>query len=495
LNLKAAIKGTSREWLFVYLIFFAHLSLYWLPQINLEWAFSDAIIFFQTGQQSLIERYFSNQANTLGISYSSFILAKFLPALKVEFLPRIFSAMGVILLGSALIRLSTILQMKGSVFLLIILVLTNPLIWVYSGRGTADFLPAAMALFSVSLLWDKSVGPIGIAAAILTFSMAIILKYHAIILLPIIWVEALTRPKVEFRFVFLRLSIVSALILLGPCLYIYYIYLKFGFWIIPSNFETVHQISLSSFLTNLVGYFSYLSGLLFPLTVFSLLGRILSVRSLAQMTAVLTLLFLFGYYLLVLLAGEMKFGPLDQHLNEKMMYGILCMCIAPLCFTIRDCYLAYKDNRERIRLLICIVFGIVFFIAVLSMSRPSQRYLLFILPMAYYFIMIYIDKSKLITASVIGLFVLLNAFVGISQYATGIAANELVQEIRSRNLMNVTNPGAILGHAGNLFPHGSSSTMEYEVVNGQSPEQLFFAESSPTPFVRKVFSVVPIIKE
>ena len=113
--------------------------------------------------------------------------------------------------------------MKGSVLMLIILVLTNPLIWVYSGRGTADFLPAAMALFSVSLLWDKSAGPIGIAASILTFSMAIILKYHAIILLPIIWFEALTRPKVECRFVFLRLSIISALILLGPCLYIYYI--------------------------------------------------------------------------------------------------------------------------------------------------------------------------------------------------------------------------------------------------------------------------------
>lgn len=477
------------EWVLVAAACVAHLALYWLPQINLEWAFSDALLYFHDGDARRIDRYFAVQANTLGLSYSSFLVSKLLPGLDATYVPRLLSSLGILALGSALIRFGRMLELNRSDSLLVMLVLINPVVWIYSGRGTADFLPTALVLFSVSLFWGKTTGLSGYATAIITFSLAILLKYHAALLLPILWIEALSRANVDYKAVLLRLLATSALVLIGPCLYVFLMRDTFGFWITPPVFQKAFQVSVSSFATNLVSYLGYLSLLLLPLTLLSLMDRLLNPRTRMRLVLLLTAVFLVGYVALNP-EGEMNFGPFDRYLNEKLVYGFLCVCAGLLILVLQDCFRAHKHPETR-RLLACIAAGIVFFLAMLSLTRPAQRYLLFVLPFAYYFLTIHAGKRKILVGATILLMASINVYVAFSQYATGSASRELVQKLEASGLIADTSPEIILGHVGNEFPFSGALKKKYIVVEGHRPDQLLSAESSPIPFVRRVYAVIP----
>jgi hypothetical protein len=138
--------------------------------------------------------------------------------------------------------------------------------------------------------------------------------------------------------------------------------------------------------------------------------------------------------------------------------------------------------------------GILVFVGILSGTRPAQRYLLFVLPLLYFFVPGILRASKVLTWVTLGCYVAINGFIALSQIATGNAAAELTQKIAAAGLIEDTDPGAIAGHTGNQFPADSltdSTTKKYTVIAGTSSTQLFFAESRPAPFVRKVYSLVP----
>jgi hypothetical protein len=48
-----------------------------------------------------------------------------------------------------------------------------------------------------------------------------------------------------------------------------------------------------------------------------------------------------------------------------------------------------------------------------------------------------------------------------------------------------------MGSTGNAFPV-KIKKQKYTVIVGESPKQLFYAESNPAPFIRRVYSVVPV---
>lgn len=476
--------------LLILAVFGVHLSLLWLPPINLEWAFFDVIRFFETDDMRYADRYFSVQANPLGLSYASFLLSRLLPGLDVEYAPRVLSALGVLLLGYALVRLGRALQLRRDMTVLLLLVLVNPLVWVYSGRGTADFLPAALALFSVSLLWDKSTGAFGTVTALCALSLAILLKYHAVLLLPMIWIEALSRPHVDYRSQWVRLCVGSALVLAGPCLYIYFVHLYFGFWLVPPKLQAAFEISPSAFLTNLTSYFGYLSLLLLPLNLLSVVGRLSNARSVVRVALVACALFLLGYFVLRP-DGEMNFGPFDRFLTEQFANGLICISAGLFILVLLDGYRAQKHHAETLRLMACMAVGIAIFLAALSLTRPAQRYLLFVLPMAYFFLAVHLHKRTAYIVATVLLLVSINALIGISQYATGSAAREVVQKLRAGGLIDDTYPGAILWHAGNAFSISAPAKRHHVVAEGHRPGELFCATSAPVPFIRREFCVIP----
>lgn len=472
-------------------VFALHIAFYWLPLVNLEWAFSDAALFFETQEKILIDRYFSQQANTLGIPYLAYLVHKIIPIFNIELAPRFLSISGFILLGVSLIRLNSLTGKSNNQVLLLILVFLNPLIWTFGGRGTADFFPAILALFSITLFLDKKPHLLKMTLAIFTFSIAITLKYHAILLLPVIWLEAITRTGQPIKIVLIQMILITTAILIIPALYIYFIQQQYGFWLTPPIFQDTHQLRISSAFSSFISYAGFLTLLLLPFSIFLIWNRIHSLTDFVKTISIAVIFFLAGYFFIES-NNEMNFGPLDPYLGAQFTGGILCLCAGLFFLTMIDGLAAIHDNNEAKRILICIMTGILIFIVVLSFTRPAQRYLLFILPLAYLFISHHFRTNKLLVASIILLSIFMNTYILISQYAAGKAALELTQKLEKLDLISTTNPAFITSYTGNAFPLNMYSNKRNIVIVGQHPKQLFYVENSPLPFIRKTFSVIPI---
>ena len=183
----------------------AHLAFIDLPTINFEWAFPDAARYFGLHQQELLMRYFEVEANPLGVPLLAYIIHLILPFLKIDIIPRLLAISGFALLAFALLRINECVGLVLSAPLLTAIIFLNPLIWTFGGRGTADFFPAALALCAVALFWDTPDTARKRILAIALFGLAIIMKYHAVLLLPLVWLEALSRPGANHKRALVRL--------------------------------------------------------------------------------------------------------------------------------------------------------------------------------------------------------------------------------------------------------------------------------------------------
>ncbi len=464
-----------------------HLCLLWLPTINLEWAFITAARYFESGDPALLARYHEVQANTLGVPYLAHLLGMF-PGLDITTAPRILSAIATLLLAGALYRFSSLLG-SGPSTLLLALVLLNPLIWTFSGRGTADFLPAALALFSLTGLLARKPGTVATTFCCLLFGIAITLKYHAAFLLPIIWLEALSRGVSSGMLIttLRRTALVCAI----PLGYLILVRHNLGFWVTPPAFQDALgvRLSIGTWLTNFVAYLGYLGLLLFPVLLTGVAARA-SGAGAVRWSAAGVLLFVTGYWLLTP-AGEMNLGPLDAFVRPDLLHGALCVFAGLFCAAASRQLRDRGLDHERRRVLLVILLGCLAFVAILSISRPSQRYLLFILPLA--FLLLPTPGTRPwahVFAATLVAYGLLNSFVATKQYATGIAALQMVEEITERGLLDVTDPGIILGHAGDRFPSLAPEMARYTVVPGRRDDALVYTENSPLPLIRQGFSLV-----
>lgn len=477
-------------------VIFIHLILIQLPSINLEWAFSNVVLFFETHQAALLESYFIMQANTLGIPYLAWIIHPLLPFIDLELLPRFVSLFGLVILGAALIRLNQILGNKANPYVLLIVVFLNPLIWVFSGRGTADFFPAALAIFSLSLFLEDKRSTSHLILAILTLGIAVTLKYHAILLLPLIAMTQFSTPSTTGFFQrSIKIALITIAILILPIMYLIMVKESFGFWLTPPTFQRAHKLefSINFVITNFISYAGYLALLLAPFSMITIWQHIKTKTELIKMFIAAVLLFLIGFYA-IKPTGEMNFGPLDAYLHAGVISGMFCIFAAILLLTLKNGVDHYRDNKEAHRKLLCCALGVLIFIGILSFTRPAQRYLLFVLPFLYLFIPQLLQKEKILTWMTLGIYIALNIFVTLSQMATGNAAMHLTRMIEEKGFINETAPGAIISHTGNHFPIDAltgESPKKYTVIAGTHPKQLFFADSHPAPFIHKTYAIVP----
>jgi hypothetical protein len=471
----------------------AHLLLYRLPPINQEWAFVDAARYFETHQPDFLARYFSVQANTLGVPFLVYAIHKAISFLEIGSIPRLLAASGFIFMGAALVRINRLTGSKIDPIILLAAVFLNPLIWTFGGRGTADFFPAALALFSLSLFWDREVGVGRLGIAILMFGIAITLKYHAMILLPIVWIEALTRAEMTFKRTFLKLTLCTILILLLPVGYLFTVKENFGFWFAPAAFQNMHHMDFNpSFVAkNFIAYMGYLALLCFPLSFFFIRQQVRGWRRMRRFIGMIMGFFLAGYIFLTP-SAEMNFGPLDMYLNARVTGGIFAACAWIFQLILWKGILIYRNDKNANRLMVCCALSILIFVGCLSVTRPTQRYLLFVLPLLYFFILPSLAGYGRLLFATLLLCVLINLYIGLNQFATGSAAMDLTRKIERGGLINVTNPGVIIGHTGNFFPVDVTANKKYIIVAGRSPQSLLFSESHPLPFVRKTFSLISV---
>ena len=436
-------------------------------------------------------RYFEVEANPLGVPLLAYIVHLILPFLKIDIIPRLLAISGFAFLALALLRISERVGITLSAPLLIAIIFLNPLIWTFGGRGTADFFPAALALCAVALFWDAPDSALRSFLAIVVFGLAIIMKYHAVLLLPLVWLEELSRPGVNLKNALVRLCAISCAILVGPAIYIVVVKQSLGFWLTPPLYQRIlHPLLAPTFvITNFVSYSGYFGLLLIPFSFLPLWKLAHSRSGIVKIIGAGLLLFTLGFFIVVP-NGEMNFGPLDAYLTPHIVGACFALCAGLLPLCIADGIQRESANPSNRRYKICLAVGIFLFIGVLSFTRPAQRYLLFVLPLAYVFVARAMVGRKLMAALVIVVSIALNGYIYVNQLAKGQASAEMMRQITDDGYLPLTDPGPLLLQDGDQFPLQYDAPNRYIVVQGKAADAIVTVNKRPLPLVHKAYSLV-----
>ncbi len=481
----------------------AHLSLLDLPTVNWEYAFSEGARYFSDGDPRHLQQYFNHEANTLAVPWLAFVIGRLLPGLDIDHLPRLVSVLGIPFLTYGLLRINREMaqrvnpNLQVNPNLLVSLVLLNPLVWTFAGRGTADFLPAALGVFALSLFWSgdeqSRFGLWRVASASTVLGLAAVLKYHAILLLPGVAVEIAIRRTPQFKRMLIEWTVAAApaLIVLGA--YLLAVRIEFGFWLAPPLFVQRHGLNLADWPDNVLGYAGYLILITIPLSLAIPWppSRNFSTRYSAA-TLLLTAAFVLGYFFLSD-RGEMNLGPLDRYISKSVVNGALAMLSAILPIRLAMAVNVPTNSARVMALSVGTATTIVLFILALSPTRPAQRYLLFVIPLFYFFLLAPPRHHRMTIMGAILFSVVLDVYILLNQVASGVASEEMVQRIAALGLLSTTDPGLIEGNVGYRFFPYRDEQKSYAVVAGDvvgAIAEVHYSVFPGVPFIGKSYSLV-----
>lgn len=475
--------GRNSYYMLVLGMLMVHLPLIFLPSVNQEFAFADAAQYFISHEQVLLDQYFAYQANTLGIPWLAGQVSSIFSAMDTLTVLRLMSLSGIVLLAAGFLRISLYTGELASASLLGILLL-NPLVWTYSGRGTADFLPAAVGIFAISLALGEDRKLSRILTSGILLGIASVLKYHelsmSLILFALLW------SKNQARWACITTLAVTAIALVVTGFYLVKVRTLFGFWVTPERFQHVLGLNLSNFTSNFIAYAGYLVMLTAPFSLFFPEGRRLLLRHWKFLLPLAMILILAGAYW-IKDNGEMNLGPLDRWVSKSAVSGIFLLlslaCVIPLVDHASE--RANKDSYRKALGLAVLVILLVF-----SVSRPAQRYLLPILPIFLLALPRSVFRLPVVVPFMFIAFAVVDAFISYSQWCTGTAAERMTVAIERAGHISLTDPGAIEHHVGNRFRHADRSNVRFVVVQGRERGAIITVESGFS-FARKSFSLVP----
>jgi hypothetical protein len=383
----------------------AHLLMLWLPFVNEEGAFNSAAEFFRSGDVAAIQRYFNAEANTVVVAaLGSFLSSVFNVA--PDYGCRLLSILCIGVLAAAIWSMAST-SVRSASLALPALILLNPVVWTFAGRGTADFVPMSLAAGSIALFWRARTSNWVLVSAILIFALAALTKYHVVLLLPMVALSPDESQTPRFRAVILGCTTVVSMVALVS--YNIAIFDRFGFWITPPQFAMALSPTITNFFNNLIRYGGYLALLAFPFSLRSAFSRSTTL-SFGMKVAIIAVVFGIGFALPPS-AGEMNFGPFDRWVGDRLSGAVLAAMFAILILSFID--------FDGSRIDFAVIASVLLFLIVLSVSRPAQRYLILVLPFYYLHLARDIDVKRWFSA-VIATIVVLNVFIAVSQNKFGI---------------------------------------------------------------------------
>ena len=465
-------------------IFFAlHCMMIFLPSINLEFAFVDASRYFQTGNRQLIEQYFQVQANTLGLPFISWITSNFLPSVDMLVLIRLLSTFGIIFLGAGILNFCEFLKREDSTYLLV-LILLNPLAWVYAARATADFLPMALGLFAISLVLTKNLNIFYFIGAGILLGIAAALKYHEIflilILIPCLWNQQAHSLQLKPFFI---VGFIASTIL---GLFLIVVYNNFGFWVAPPIYQSIHGLNIGNTINNFFLYIGFLILLCAPASLIILNLKSFFLRYKYHLIIGTGLVFIVGF-LGFQDTGELNLGPLERFTNKNIMAGVFLVLSGFFLLPFMEKSKTRSENIFNALLAIAILI----IIAAFSLTRPSQRYLLVVMPFFFFLIPHKVISNKKIFIISALTYVLINIYIAYSQWCTGTSAIRMVEALQGAGLMDASMPGVIQGHVGNKFKTDLQTPRKYIVILGDDPNAIIKVESGLS-FAKKTLSLIEV---
>lgn len=357
-------------------IVIAHLGTLWLPFVNQEGAFNAAARYFLTGDAAAVQAFFDSDANTLTMSAVGAALARLL-GIGADWGCRIVALLGFAVMAAALYAMVAQARLGG--WVLAAAILLNPLIWVFAGRGTADFPPLAFALAGVAICWRAQGAAMALAGAVV-FAFAALLKYHAVLLLPLVALAPAASQSIRFRAAMLAGAAAIAVAALAA--YNIAVFRAFGFWLTSPKWVIEHGLTAQHVVTNIVHYGGFLALLAMP---FSLQGALADPAGRSVKLAAIGVAALAGA-LLPASTGEMNFGPFDRWVGAGFSGIVLAGLFAVFVLSLVGRPQTLRDRG--------LAGAITLVILVLSFSRPAQRYLIFVLPFYVLYLSARIDARR-----------------------------------------------------------------------------------------------------
>ena len=426
--------------------------------MNLEYVFALATQSFHDPEAKQgISTYFSMQANPLGYVWFSSVFHFLAGEPEGYWSYRLASLSGLVaIIGAGAILTSSLKSIRTGEFnLWCALVTFSPIIWLFSGRATADVLPVGLLLLGFALVFISEKKPLYEWLASILFLLAIIVKYHALLMAPgfmyIFWCQ----NQCQLNAAWVRKCVQFFLLpLLGVIAYSWVIYNQYGFILAPEGQS--HKIEPTQFFKNFSLYSSFLGVLLAPLgliCIFSvrknLPGKLWVLLGIGLGLGVWTETNPLGFQ-----SGEMNYGPLDGFLNGSLVLLVKGLGGIFFVFLIVDCFLEAKTNKNAVAGFFLTVA--LPYLLICSFSRPAQRYLVFLIPIIFYYLVFYKLDGNKIFRSVLGwgtvaIFVVVNIFAVNYQVAQARASDNMAQWLIESNLIEQTHSGSIYANSGQYF--------------------------------------------
>ena len=428
----------------ILLFIFLHILYINTPFVNYEWAYrvgSQAII---TSNNNLLTLYFNNQANPITYSFLSSLPLFIFGNHYATY--RIFSLVGGTLLLILLVR-------HRKPFLILIVGL-NPLIWIYSGRAYSEMISVGMMMLALETSRN------GFFKGILG-AFAAVIKYHSIVILGSYWglrwfnnlIKNKTKAWKDKNF------LAGAVSICGLIAFFLIYYQEFGIWILPDKFKLMLPFSYLNATNNFFSYGFYIAGMFFLTIPYLLLNTPWRWQ-------------VVGIFVSIPLAilnqnkGEMDFGSFNQLLGDDT---ILLIKIIGFWNFILCCKIFWNDDKSRILLLTVLLYMVL-----LSMTRPAQRYLIFVIPFWAIMICLRLEIHRVVQVGYVLIFCGLNLFTTLYQVQNARASSEIVVWSQSKDIQ--INSAVIYPHVG-IFSHHDPKSKITVTMNPQPKEKILFSRA------------------
>ena len=442
-----------------------HLIFISIPPVNYEELFVHASKYLEENNKSQLNFYFKYQANSLFFSYVIYFLNFGIDGIYIG---KLISCVGYIFLFFGIKNFLTEVEYSDKKkFFVLCFIFFNPLIWSLGFRSTPDFISFAIGFYGTSLIttgFSKNFFKYSIGSIFVGLSISI--KIHSIFFLLFLFFYFFFKKKIFEKKELINFLILTIFIFIIPILFYYFNYKKFGFLLVNNYFKTAHNFAIIDFPEIFLNYLGFISLIFFPFSFFAFL------KFFKKLTFIITLFVIFtiGYNFLTI-HGEMDIGFLNYFLNKKILAGIYSVFSFVLLISI---FLLNKKNQQQF---LFTIFAVLSFVILLSLSRPANRYLLYVVPFFFIFIFSKQDMSEKLyfycKNFYFFLFLILNILILNNHYATGHGINDLLNHIKQNNL------NKYYINYGDTFPHRPLFVKKY----GWSQKEL--KSSKPNYLVTK----------
>ena len=430
--------------IFIFLFLILNYSRFNFETYNLEWYFSELSKYFYNQEYFFdINLFKQNQANTtfyslllsplnfFSISNSNhFLLIRIINFIPLFFLIFIFFK-------------NNQIEFENKSHLLF-LILFCPIINIYSFRIYPDFLSASFCWLSLLFLLNNNKN-----TSVIMFAISFLLKPVSMIIFPIILGTILySRDDKKQKVIF-----ILKYFFLTSFIYFFYI-LSFEKIIFSPYYQSTYvQLDLINPILNFFYYFNYSIILISPALIFLILEIIkINKEEYKKKIFFLIVITLISFILMKFSFqnGEMNYG----YLNKFLINNYITFIIIFFNTLISILFVVICLNNKKIKLLF---LGYVFSIIILSIliSRPTQRYLIYLLPILFFItIELYNNKAKYLKISLIFyiiIFSVVNYGQKIVQSNNLKSTNNIIKFIDQKKLFEQTHPGHAYHSHGYLF--------------------------------------------